>query len=113
MRSKIAAIAITALIAAPPVFAQTQTPPPSQPTQTQPQTQPPQTQQPQTQQPQEPRTQPSNPGREHGTQPSSTDKDKMPRTASSTTLIGLIGVVAFGSGIALTAIRRRRAFRAF
>jgi hypothetical protein len=113
MRSKIAAIAISALIAAPPVFAQTQTQPPAQP----PSSQQPQTQQPQTppdtQQPQEPRThqQPSNPGKDRSTDPSSTNKDNMPRTASSTTLIGLIGVATFGAGIALSAIRRRRAFQ--
>jgi LPXTG-motif cell wall-anchored protein len=47
------------------------------------------------------------PARDRATTPPATERRELPRTASSTGLFALIGVVALSSGLALTLIRRR------
>ena len=95
------AAAAIAQPATPPTPAQT-TPPPPPPTQTAPptpaQTTPPPPPPVQTAPPATPPAQPA---------PAMATRTELPRTASSTALLGLVGVLALSSGIALTHRRRR------
>jgi hypothetical protein len=57
------------------------------------------------------RPQPTTPATAPATQPAPADRpaerSELPRTASSSALVGLVGLLALGSGIALTVLRRR------